>query len=104
MAKRRGIDLSFVEKEDTRELMRLHSDVSADELIEIIEPLAHEHCGGDFSKITVSANAEAHVKTLYNHTSVEIEELHISLDFLRKETDEEAARRFIYDFDRMRGK
>jgi len=102
MAARRGVNLSDVEIERKGDVIFLHSEMQADELVEELEEVANEYCGGDFSKISVDAHAEASMSTLYGQTSAGLDELNVTLYFQRDETDEEAARRFLREFDRKR--
>lgn len=102
MAERRDIDLSVVEKEKTFAYEVFSEYTPADELVAKIEEIAHEHCNGDFSQIEVVANVSTSISTLYGQTGVDIDELNISLDYEREETDEEAARRFIKQLDKER--
>jgi len=100
MAERRNIDTSKIVKGGKFDSVRVPAFIKADELIGKLEELAHEHCGGDFSQIEVCAEAQAGFEKLYGQVTSVVEDLYISLDFHRDETDEEATRRFINDFDK----
>jgi len=107
MAARRDIDLSKYERETTFDSVSLGNDVPADELIERLEELAHEHVQGDFSKLEVAVNAEASEEWGYDLNSertciayVDTEEIIVC--FEREETDKEAARRILYEFDKKK--
>ena len=109
MAQRRNINLSQHEKrEDKGDVIELKSE-NATDFVQELQDLANQHTNGDLSQIWVEADAEAYLHespriSIEGGTSYSagIESIKIFASFEREETDEEAARRAIAEYDAER--